>query len=335
MDKADSALGAEEVAIVGMSGRFPGAKDLEEFWRNLKAGVSTVTRFSDDELARAGAHPALLSNPTYVKARPVLEDVDLFDAAFFGITPKDAEVMDPQQRLFLECSWEALERAGYNSETYAGAIGVFAGQSLTTYLLSNLCPDRGAIEDLVGAYQVGGYPTVLGNDKDYLTTRLAYKLNLRGPAVSVQCACSTSLVAVCQAAQSLLNYQCDMALAGGVSITFPQARGYLYQEGGMVSPDGICRAFDAGAEGTVFGSGVGVILMKRLTEAIAEGDTILAVLKGYGVNNDGARKVSYMAPSVDGQAEAIEMALAMAGVSADSLSYVEAHGTGTPLGESH
>ena len=323
----------EEVAVIGMAGRFPGASDIDAFWRNLKAGVSTLTRFADEELARAGTDPELLANPAYVKARPVLENVDLFDASFFGITPKDAEVMDPQHRLFLECSWEALERAGYNSETYDGAIGIFAGQSLNTYLLANLCPDRSSVEDLVGAYQVGAYPTVLGNDKDYLTTRISYKLNLRGPGVTVQCACSTSLVAICQAAQSLLNYQCDMSLAGGVSITFPQTRGYLYQEGGMVSPDGVCRTFDAGAEGTVFGSGVGVVLLKRLSDAIADRDTILAVIKGYGLNNDGARKVSYMAPSVDGQAEAITAAHAMAGVPAESISYIETHGTGTPLGD--
>ena len=333
MSDTDTLSPTEEIAIIALAGRFPGAADIEAFWRNLKNGVATVSRFTDSELDAAGVPDSLLANPAYVKARPVLENADLFDAAFFGITPKDAERLDPQHRIFLECAWEGLERAGYNSETYNGAIGIFAGQSLNTYLLSNLCDSRETLENLVGAYQVGGYPTVLGNDKDYLTTRVAYKLNLRGPCVTVQSACSTSLVAICQACQSLLNYQCDMALAGGVSISFPQTRGYVYQEGGMVSPDGVCRAFDAQAEGTIFGAGAGVILLKRLSDALADGDTILAVIKGSATNNDGARKVSYMAPSVDGQAEVIALAQAAAGVDAGSISYIEAHGTGTPLGD--
>ncbi len=322
------------IAIIGMAGRFPGAGDVETFWKNIVAGVESISRFTDDELECARAIATSLRNdPNYIKARPILDGVDLFAASFFGITPKEAEMMDPQHRIFLECAWNALEDAGYDPERYAGAIGVYGGQSLNTYLLANLCADRDFITDLVGQYQVGGYNVVLGNDKDYLATRVSYKLNLNGPGITVQTACSTSLVAVVQACQSLLTYQCDMALAGGVSITFPQKRGYLYQQGGMVSRDGHCRAFDAKADGTVFGSGAGIVLLKRLEDAVADGDHIYASIKGSAINNDGSHKVGYTAPSVDRQAEVIITAQAVAGVEPESIGYIETHGTGTPLGD--
>jgi acyl transferase domain-containing protein len=309
-----------------MAGRFPKAATVEQFWHNLKGGVEAISFFTDEELEAAGARFPR-NNPSYVKARGVLEQAEFFDASFFGFTPKEAEIMDPQHRVFLECCWEALENAGYDSEASEEVIGVFAGMSMNTYLLSNLAthPD---LLDLVGHYQV-----MLANDKDFLPTRVSYKLNLRGPSVSIQTACSTSLVAVCMACQNLLNYQCDMALAGGVSIGFPQKRGYLFNEGGIVSPDGHCRAFDARAQGTVAGEGAGVVVLKRAEEAIADGDPIYAIIKGFAINNDGALKMGYTAPSADGQAEVVAMAQAVAGVEPESIQYVVAHGTGTPLGD--
>ncbi len=322
------------IAIVGIAGRFPGANTVGKFWQNLVSGVESVSRFSGSELECAHAQRSSLSDdPRYIMARPVLDDVELFDAAFFGVTPKEAELMDPQHRIFLECAWNALEDAGYDSTRYAGKIGVFAGQSLNTYLLANLCTNRDFITELVGEYQVGGYSTVLGNDKDYLATRVSYKLNLQGPSFTVQSACSTSLVAVIKACQSLLLYECDMALAGGVSITFPQKRGYLYQEGGMVSADGRCRSFDASASGTIFGSGAGTVLLKRLDEALTDGDHIYAVIKGSAINNDGSQKVGYTAPSVDQQADVVATAQAIADIDPETISYIETHGTGTPMGD--
>ena len=325
---------SEGIAIIGMAGRFPGARNAAEFWENLKKGVETISRFTDEELSASGIEdPALISRADYVRARAVLEGVDLFDAEFFGVTPREAELMDPQHRIFLECSWEALEDAGCDPQRFAGKIGVFAGLSLNTYLLANLCADRPFIEELVGSYQVGAYQTMMGNDKDYLPTRVSYKLGLRGPSLAVATACSTSLVAVAIACQNLQTRQCDVALAGGVSISFPQKRGYLYQEGGMVSPDGRCRPFDAKGEGTVFGAGAGIVVLKRLSEALRDGDAIAAVIRGAAVNNDGSGKVGYTAPSLDGQAEVITAAQTMAGFSPETISYVEAHGTATPLGD--
>ncbi|MDB6016434.1 MAG: Amino acid adenylation domain protein, partial [Pedosphaera sp.] len=317
-----------------MSGRFPGAKDVAAFWENLKNGVETISRFKNEELEFSNASEAARSQGSkFVNARAILEGADLFDAGFFGVYPREAEVMDPQHRLFLECAWEAVESAGYDPEAYPGLIGVFAGLSLNTYLLSNLVSSREFAEKFAGAYQVGSYQTLLGNEKDFLSTRVSYKLNLRGPSMTIQSACSTSLVAISQACLNLMNYQCDMALAGGVSISFPQKRDYLYQEDGMVSVDGTCRAFDAKAAGTVFGHGAGVVLLKRLADAVADGDQIYAVIKGSAVNNDGSNKVGYAAPSVQSQADVITMAQAAAGVEAESISYIEAHGTGTPLGD--
>jgi acyl transferase domain-containing protein len=312
------------VAVIGMAGRFPGARNLEEFWRNLRAGVESVTFFSDEELAAAGVGAGLLGRPEYVKARGILESADLFDASFFGFNPVEASVLDPQQRLFMECAWEALENAGYEAERYEGAVGVFAGASMSTYLL-NLFGNE--------SVPVGPYIISISNDKDHLPLRTSYKLNLKGPSVAVQTSCSTSLVAVHLACQSLLSYQCDIALGGGVSVTVPQKSGYLYVEGGINSPDGHCKPFDARANGTVSGSGVGVVVLKRLSDAFADGDSILAVIRGSAINNDGSLKVGYTAPSVDGQAAVIAMAQAAAEVEPETITYVEAHGTGTFLGD--
>jgi amino acid adenylation domain-containing protein len=320
------------LAIVGMSGRFPGARTVAEFWRNQLAGVESIAQFRVEELEVANA-AAAAADPSYVRARPILDDVDLFDAAFFSVYPKEAELMDPQQRIFLECCWEAIEDAGYDPLNCPAMTGVYAGCSPSTYFLRHVCRDRRFIEDYVTGYQVANYPVTLGSNIDFLATRVSYKLNLKGPAFTMVAGCSTSLLAVCQAAQALQTYQCDMALAGGVSITFPQKRGYLYQEGGMVSPDGHCRAFDENANGTVFGGGAGVVVLKRLEDAVADGDSIYAVIRGFATNNDGSDKVGYTAPSVEGQANVIAMAQALAGVSPDSIGYVEAHGTGTPLGD--
>lgn len=316
-----------EIAIIGLACRFPGARSPEEFWQNIQDGVESLTCFSDDELASSGIDAELLADPNYVKVRGTLENIEYFDAAFFGYTPREAEVMDPQCRLFLECAWEALERAGYDPETYQGLIGVYAGSAWNSYLISNIVPhyDPATLQ--------GSAPIMFGNDKEYLTTRVSYKLNLKGPSVNIQSACSTSLVAVHQACQSLLSGECDMALAGGVSIGVPQVRGYLYQEEGIASPDGHCRAFDAQAQGTTFSNGLGIVVLKRLTDAIASGDDIIAVIKGAALNNDGSSKVSFMAPGVEGQARVIRAAQQMAEVDARSISYIETHGTGTPLGD--
>ncbi|HEY3787706.1 MAG TPA: polyketide synthase, partial [Urbifossiella sp.] len=323
----------ESVAIVGLGGRFPGARNPAELWRNLCAGVESIHTFTDDELLASGIDPALIADPNYVRARSVLDDSDLFDAGFFGITPRDAELTDPQHRVFLECAWHAFEDAGLDPSRFRGSVGVFAGASMPTYLLANIGSDPATLARFVQEFQADGYALLTGNDKDYLATKLSYKLDLRGPSITLQTACSTSLVAVCQAVSALLTYQCDAALAGAVSITFPQARGHFYQEGAIASGDGHCRPFDAAATGTVFGSGCALVVLKRLSDAIAEGDRIYAVIKGAAVNNDGAGKVSYTAPGVDGQAEAIALAHALAGVTADTIGYVEAHGTATPLGD--
>jgi amino acid adenylation domain-containing protein len=320
------------VAIVGMSGRFPGARNVAEFWANQLAGIEGISHFSVEELDIANAR-ATAANPNYIRARAVLPDIDLFDADFFNILPREAALIDPQHRLFLECCWEALEDAGHDPASYPGSIGVMAGAAYGSYFLQQVCAQPGFTEDFLKNYQIGNYTAMMGNYPDYLATRVAYKLNLKGPAFSVQAACSTSLVAVCQACQTLLTYQADMMLAGGVSITLPQKRGYLYQEGGMGSADGHCRPFDDAAQGTVFGSGVGVVLLKRLDDAIADGDHIYSVIRGFATNNDGGNKVGYTAPSIEGQAKVVAMAQNAAGVEPESIGYIEAHGTATPLGD--
>lgn len=317
----------ETVAIIGMAGRFPSARNVEEFWRNLRDGLECISFFTERELEDEGVAPSLIAAPGYVRAKGMLEDIDLFDASFFGITPAEAESMDPQQRLFLESAWEALENAGYDPERYEGSISMFAGASLNSYLVLNLLSNAGFL-DSVGILQAS-----IRNRTDHLATRVSYKLNLKGAAVTVQTACSTSLVATHLAARSLLDYECDMALAGGVTVGVPKKSGYLFQEGGVFSRDGHCRAFDAMATGTVNGNGVGLVVLKRLSDALADGDCIHAVIKGSAINNDGSGKIGYTAPSVDGQADVIAEAQAFAGVSPDTISYVEAHGTGTSLGD--
>jgi len=313
-----------EIAVIGMSGRFPGASSVQQLWEGLVAGQELLAQLDDKYLLEQGVSEADLRDPSYIKVGGVLEKADHFDAAFFGFSPREAELLDPQQRQFLECAWSALETAGYDANRYPNPIGIFGGAGMNGYLLNLYSnPD---VRNSASPYEL-----FVGNDKDFLATRVAFKLNLRGPSISVQTACSSSLVAVHLACQSLLGGECDMALAGGVAIS--RQRGYRAQQGNIYALDGHCRAFDAKASGTVGGNGVGVVVLKRLEDAIRDGDTIDAVIKGSAVTNDGADKVSYTAPQVDSQAAAIHNALTMAEVSADSISYVEAHGTGTQLGD--
>ncbi|MDZ8094722.1 MAG: aminotransferase class III-fold pyridoxal phosphate-dependent enzyme [Nostoc sp. DedQUE05] len=326
MQASDNQDPSDGVAIIGMVGRFPGAGNVDEFWRNLCEGLESTTFFEDEELDPS-IDPNLCKDPSYVKARGIIPGGETFDAAFFGINPLEAVVMDPQARVFLELVYEALENAGYESESFEGLIGLYAGCGQNTYFANHIA-GRMEIVDRIGEFQ-----TMLANEKDFLTTRAAYKLNLKGPAVSVNTACSTSLVAVIQACQALTSYQCDLALSGGVSMTTPQNSGYVAQEGSMLSGDGHCRPFDANAQGTMFNNGAGVVVLKRLEDALHDGDRIYAVIRGSGINNDGADKVSFTAPSVDGQAEAIAMAQAYANFHPETISYIEAHGTATPLGD--
>ncbi|HEV3458630.1 MAG TPA: SDR family NAD(P)-dependent oxidoreductase [Thermoanaerobaculia bacterium] len=321
-----AAASGDGIAIIGMAGRLPGARDLEELWRNLHDGVESITAFSREELAAAGVPGALLADPRYVRARPRLAACEWFDAGFFGFSPREAEITDPQHRVFLECAWEALESAGYDPAAYAGRIAVVAGSGAGAYLANLVSrPDLLAMTDPV---QVS-----IGNDKDALSTSVSYRLDLRGPSLTVQTFCSTGLVAVHTARRLLLDGECDVALAGAVSIGAVEPRGYLCQEGGILSPDGHVRAFDARAQGTVFGDGAGVVVLKRLAEALRDGDTVRAVIRGSAVNNDGAQKIGFAAPNVEGQAAVIAAALASAGLGPEAISYVEAHGTGTALGD--
>jgi len=318
----------QEIAIIGMAGRFPGASTVAEYWHNLRNGVESLTCFSADELLAAGLAPELISNPAYVRMRPILKtaEVEEFDAALFGYSPREAELTDPQHRLFLECCWEALESAGYDAERYPGMIGLFGGTNVSSYILA-LTAHPQLLEG------IDDYQLIIGNDKDSLATTVSYKLNLRGPSLTVQTFCSTSLVATHLACQSLLNGESDLAMAGGVSLRIPSMAGYLYQEGGQESKDGHCYTFDARASGCTFGDGAGVVVLKRLADALADGDTIHAVIKGSAINNDGSLKVSYTAPGVHGQSEVVMQALAHAGLSPEDISYVEAHGTATELGD--
>ena len=329
---------SRDIAIIGMACRFPGADDLDEFWTNLIEGVESITRFSDAELEQGGFSRGVFDRPEYVKASPLLKDARRFDAEFFGYSRYDAEWMDPQHRQFLECAWETFENAGYDPTSYPGTVGIYGGAAMNTYLFNNVWPNRQALDpndDLSVATldSMGGFMAMVGNDKDYLTTRVSYKLNLSGPSVNVQTACSTGLVSIHMACQALLAGEADMFLAGCASIQSPEHAGHLYQPGMITTPDGHVRSFDAKAGGTIFGSGVGAVLLKRLDDALKDGDHIHAVVKGTAVSNDGGGKVGYMAPCSDGQALAVGEALAVANVPADSIGMVEAHGTGTVVGD--
>ncbi len=316
-----------EIAIIGMSGRFPGSNNVKDLWENLCKGKNLISYFSDKELLDNGIPEEYLKDSNYVKARGIIEDVDKFDANLFGFYPKEIENLDPQQRMFLECSWEALEDAGYQPDNIDGLTGVFGGIGMNTYVLQFLKSNP----ELTTSAE--GYQFSIGNEKDFLTTRVSYKLNLKGPSLDLQTACSTSLVATHLACMNLLNFQCDVALAGGSTISLPQVNGYHYQEGMILSPDGVCRPFDKDAGGTVAGNGVGIVVLKRLEDAINDKDDIYAVIKGSAYNNDGAIKVGYTAPGVNGQMEVITSAYATAEVPMSSIGYIEAHGTGTSLGD--
>ena len=324
MDNSYNNDSLDGVAIIGMAGRFPGAKNIHEFWENLKQGVEAITYFTKEEARACGIDEQLLNDPNYVFASGILEDIELFDAGFFGFTPREAENMDPQQRLFLECCYEALEDGGYARNDYEYPVGVYAGSNMSYYFLYHLLNKIGVKDDLAIA---------VGNDKDYLATRASYQFNLKGPSINIQTACSTSATAIAMAYEGLLNYHCDMAIAGGSGIKLPQKAGYLFQEGFIGSPDGHTRPFDDNAHGTVFTSVAGTVLMKRLEDAVRDGDHIYAVIKGMAVNNDGSDKVGFTAPSREGQAEVIAAAQNLAGVNPEDISYIETHGTGTTLGD--
>ncbi len=317
-----------DIAIVGMAGRFPGAPDIEAFWANLRDGVESVTWLTDEQLRAAGVPDELIADPQYVKAAYPVPGMEEFDAGFFGFAPREASIMDPQQRHFLELAWAALEHAGHDPARFPGSVGVYAGCGSSAYLMFNLLTNPELVQS-TGFFLLRH----TGNDKDFLATRVSYLMNLRGPSVNVQTACSTSLVAIHSAVQSLLNHECDLALAGGSTFKQPHAVGYRYEEGEIMSPDGHCRSFDEQAEGTIFGSGAGVVVLRRLADAIRDGDTIHAVIKGSAINNDGSQKVGFLAPSVDGQAAVIEEALRLADVAPDEVQYVECHGTATPVGD--
>ncbi len=317
---------SHDVAIIGMDARLPGAAHLDRFWDNLRNGTESIRFFSDEELAASGVEERTRRDPSYVPAKGVLEGADCFDAALFGYSPFEAALIDPQQRMFLECSWAAFEDAGYDPSRYDGLVGVYAGARMSTYVF-NLY-DR---PDVVGS--VEELPVLLGNDKDYLTTRVSYLLDLRGPSIVTQSACSSALAAVHLACQGLLDHHCDLALAGGVRVSTPLYAGYRYDRDGILSPDGHCRTFDARARGTVFSDGAGAVVLKRFDEAIQDRDLIRAVIRGSALNNDGGAKMTWTGPAVAGQADVIATAMAMASVQPEEIDYVETHGTGTRLGD--
>ncbi|MCM2503049.1 SDR family NAD(P)-dependent oxidoreductase [Aureimonas altamirensis] len=325
---ANETISPNDIAIVGMALRVPGAKNVREFWDNLCNGVESIRTLSREELIEAGESPDRIHNPNYVPRAADLDEMEQFDADFFGLSPKEAAIMDPQHRQFLECAWEAMEDAGRTPDASAGPVGVFAGCGMGSYFYFNVCSNRQLLED-TGMFLLRH----TGNDKDFLSTRASFTFDLRGPSVNVQTACSTSLVGVHYACQSLMSGECDMALAGGVTIELPHRRGYTFQDGEILSPDGHCRAFDHRAAGTVFGSGVAIVALRRLSDAIADGDVIHAVIKASAINNDGGTKAGYLAPSVSGQAEAIVEAQVLSGLDVDTIGYVECHGTGTYLGD--
>ena len=317
-----------DIAIVGMAGRFPGARTTDELWRNVRGGVESIRTYTDEELLEAGVPARLLKKPNYVRSGAPIDDMEWFDAGFFGFSPKEAALLDPQHRHLLECAWEALEDACCVPAQFDGSIGLFAGSGMHAYFAQNLLTNRQLMES-IGLFLVRH----TGNDKDFLTTRVSYSLDLKGPSINVQTACSTSLVAVHLACQSLLGGECDMAMAGGVTIEVPHRHGYLFKENEILSPDGHCRAFDEKSEGTVFGSGVGLVVLRRLQDAIEAGDPIRAVVRASAINNDGAGKVGYLAPSVDGHAQVVEEALGVAEIEPETITYIETHGTGTKVGD--
>ncbi len=327
-DPARAGIKCEDIAVIGMAARLPGARNVDEFWANVRDGVESIRRLTDEQLLAEGVRRATLDDPDYVKACPVLEDVDKFDAAFFGLSARDASVMDPAHRIFLEVAWQAFEHAGYTALPQEGAVGVFAAAGAPLYMMENLRTNPDLMRSM-GDFLVRH----TGNDMNFLATRVSYEMDLRGPSMNVQTACSSSLVSVHLACQSLSLGECSLALAGGSTVLLPKDQGYHYRDGEILSPDGHCRPFDAKSAGTVFGSGAGAVILKRLSDALDDGDTIHAVIKGSAINNDGAMKVSYLAPGVEGQAAVVASALEAAGVSADSISYIETHGTGTLVGD--
>ena len=326
-DAMTNAVRDSDVAIVGMSCRFPGADTVDAFWENLCNGTESITFFRDEDLLAAGVPPSLIANPNYVKAAPVLSDAKMFDAGFFGLSPKEAALMDPQHRLFLEVAWETFENAAYNPYSYPGKVGVVSacGGVVSSYLLANADHDEFPGQTASAVH--------ISNDKDFLSTRVSFKLNLRGLSFTVQSACSSSLLAVHQACQILRLGECDMMLAGASSVRVPQVQGYIAEKRNIYSMDGHCRPFDAHGRGTIFGSGVGAVLLKPLDRAVADRDRIVAVIKGTAANNDGSGKISYTAPSVAQQAQAVADAIKVAGTSADRIGYVECHSTGTIVGD--
>ncbi|HMZ15028.1 MAG TPA: polyketide synthase, partial [Mycobacterium sp.] len=316
-----------------MAGRFPGADSVTEFWENLRRGEESIQTLSEEDLTAAGVSARTLADPAYVRRAALLSGIEEFDADYFEMTPYTARMMDPQQRLFLQTAWHALEDSGYDPAAYDGSIGVFASSTASGYLMDNLMSHRDP-RTLVGeGVTVEMFNLVLLNDKDFLATRVSHELNLRGPSLSVQTACSSSLVAVHLACQSLLSGECDMALTGASAVRVPHRVGYTYEPGAMVSPSGHCRPFDANSDGTIFGSGVAALILKPLQAALDDGDRIHAVIRGSAINNDGALKITYAAPAVAGQAEVVAEAQAVAEVDSSTISYIETHGTGTPLGD--
>ena len=315
-----------EIAVIGMACRFPGAQNIEQFWENLKNGVESISSFSEAELEESGITPGMIKNKNFVNAKGIIDHIEDFDAVFFNYSPREAEIMDPQLRVFHECAWEALEYSGYVPQTYPGVIGLYAGAA------PNLFWE--ALVYLSDKSQVlGHFASRHFTSKDHLCMRISYKLNLKGPAVSLYTACSTSLIAIDQACRGLLTGHCDMALAGGITIFLPQKNGYFFQEGLIASPDGHCRTFDASALGTVSGDGAGIVVLKRLEDALAERNYIHAVIKGFATNNDGSTKIGYTAPSIEGQANVIRAAQHMGEIDPESIGYIEAHGTGTVIGD--
>ncbi|OUD15689.1 type I polyketide synthase [Thioflexithrix psekupsensis] len=317
----------EPIAIIGMSLQVPGADNLERFWQNLRDGVESITFFDDATLRAAGIDEATLQHPNYVKAFGWIDGIEQFDAEFFNLSAREAQILDPQHRLFLQHAWHVLEHAGYDPHHYDGRIGIYAGAGMNHYLLHNILPNPDVINT------IGGWSVVMSNDKDFIPTRAAYQLDLIGPSACISTGCSASLVCVAMAAQTLLNNQADMMIAGGITVQLTEPSGYWYQTGNIMSPDGHCRPFDAQSQGTLDANGIGLVLLKRLSDAIADGDTIHALIRGFAVNNDGADKIGYTAPSIAGQTAVVADALEMAGLSADHISYIEAHGTATPLGD--